>query len=1007
VARLSSPVFIGRQGQLHRIVEAFDDAAKGRSTILLVGGEAGVGKTRLTAESMAIADARGMVAFVGGCLDLGGAEVPFAPLREALRGLVAESQGAPPAQTEAVLGPAAAQLAALLPGDRSSGVHSDRVATAADAGQARLFEAFLGLFRHLAARGAPLLVIEDIHWADPSTLDLLRFLARNHQQAQFVLVATFRSDELHRRHPLVGTLAELQRSKAVTRLELPRFDRNDTAELIGAIRGEPANADLLDVIHARSDGLPFYAEELLAADQDAATSTSLHEVLLARIGELRDDTQELLRSASVVGAQLSVPVLAQAMARDPAELEPALRDAVDHHVLVPLEDTREERYAFRHMLVHEAVYGELLPGERARFHARVAQAIADLATAGDASVSAQLAHHWFAAHDLPRALEAALRAGDAASRVHAYADAYRHFERVLELWDQVPDAEHRLGMDRIGVLEFAARAASPSWPDRSMSLMAEAIGLGGGALDDTRSGLLKEQFGRFAYNAGDGLAALEACREAVALVPAHPPTVARARVLASLGQILMITMATSDANRLCVEAVATARAVGSQQIEAHALCSLGVTTAYMGDLESGLRQLRESRDLAELADSVEDVARAQANVVDLLAYSGRFEEAGNAALDSFAYAEGHGLARFTGTIDLCEAGLAFYRMGSWDIARAALARASQFQLAGIAQIMAEERNALLDAGQGRFDDAAARLERVDQLTERVVEAQLIAPRAEAAAELALWQSRPGDARLALDGAFQRLPVDLPAYVSRLGPLFWLAVRAEADLAVVARARHAADDLSEARQRASARFAELGAVRAVALRTLPNFALQADAWHAACQAELSRLNGASGVDYWAQAGAAFEAIPMPYPHAYAKWRMAEAVLGGHGSRSSAARALREARAICVALGAEPMLAEIDALARRARIVVDETGPDKPTTNTTTNATETGLTAREREVIGLVAAGRTNRQIADELFITEGTAGVHVSNILAKLGVQGRTEAAAVAHRLGLIQSPPDA
>ena len=1002
MTRLTSPVFIGRKGQLVRIVEAFDDAARGLSTILLVGGEAGVGKTRLAAEAMALAPERGMVPLLGGCLDLGGADVAFAPLREALRGLVA---GKPPARTDEILGPEAAELAALLPGARSAGLQSERVGLGADAGQAKLFEASLGLLRHLSVRGTPLVVVEDIHWADPSTLDLLRFLARNHQQAQFVLIATFRSDELHRRHPLIPVLAELQRTSAVTRLELPRFNRDDTAELIRAIRGDPADTDLLDVIQARSDGLPFYAEELLAADQDAATPISLHEVLLARIGELGDETQEVLRSAAVVGAQFSVPILAQAMARDPASLEPQLRDAVEHHVLVPLKDSTQERYSFRHMLVHEAVYVELLPGERARFHAKVAQAVSDLAPATDPSTSAQLAHHWYAAHDLPQAQGAALSAGNAASRVHAYTDAYQHYERVLELWDQVPEAEEHLGLDRISVLELCAHAASASRPDRSQALMEEAIRLGAGTVDNTRLGLLKEQFGRYAYSAGDGMAALEACREAAALVPADPPSVARARVLASLGQILMITMAMDEANWLCLEAVATARAVGSQQIEAHALCSLGVTTAYLGDLETGLRQLRESRELAELADSVEDVSRAQSNVADLLGYSGRFEEAGHAAIASFSYAEAHGLARFMGTLDLCEAGLAFYRMGAWDRAAAAFARARQFQLTGIAQIMVEERGALLDVGQGRFDDAGERLERVEQLTERVVEAQLIAPMAEAAAELALWQGVPLDARLAVDDAFGRLPAEVPEYVARLGPLFWMAVRAEADLAVMARARHAVDDLEDSRVRASRRIAELGAVREVAQQRLPNFAPQADAWHAACQAEMSRLDGISDADLWADAAAAFGALPMPYQQAYAKWRQAEVTLGGHGSRTSAAEALREARATCVALGAVPLLGEVDALAQRARLTVDAPATDKP--NASKVGPDAGLTAREREVIRLVAAGRTNRQIADELFITEGTAGAHVSNILGKLGVQGRTEAAAVAHRLGLIGAPRDA
>ena len=263
----------------------------------------------------------------------------------------------------------------------------------------------------------------------------------------------------------------------------------------------------------------------------------------------------------------------------------------------------------------------------------------------------KLAHHWFAAHDLPRALEASWRAGQHAERIHAYAEAFAQYGRVLDMWEQVRDAAERVGVDRIGVLESAARAASIGAPDRAVAVMKEALKRAQGQVSDERLALLKEQYGRIAYLAGDGVTALEACHEALALLPDALPTLARARVLASLGQILMITLHGPVARDVCEEAVAVARAVGSDQIEAHALNSLGTTNAYLGNFDLAISQLNMSLDLALKAGSVEDVNRAQSNLIDVLAYGGRFEDAARVGEEAVAYAEEHGLGSW-GALDL-------------------------------------------------------------------------------------------------------------------------------------------------------------------------------------------------------------------------------------------------------------------------------------------------------------------------------------------------------------------
>ncbi|HYN68747.1 MAG TPA: AAA family ATPase, partial [Candidatus Eisenbacteria bacterium] len=363
---VSSPVFVGRESELARLGEAFDDAARGRATFLLVAGEAGVGKTRFADTAIALARARGLPVLAGSCLDMGGDAQAFAPLRESLRRLRSEIG---PEAFERLVGTRREGLGMLLSGAEAAGPRLETLGVGAESGQARLFDGWLGLLRQLGTAAPPLFIVEDLHWADRSTFDLLRYLAHNDLEVPFVVLATFRSDELHRTHPLVPVLVELQRKPSVVRLELRRFERTETAELIHAIRGPGADAGVIDLIHDRSDGNAFYVEQLLIAEAAGGViPDSLREILLATVGTLQAETQELLRCASVGGQRLSTRVLGRVMDREPADLEASLREAVDRHLLVPIEDAVEERFMFRHALVQEAIRGEVLPGRRARLH---------------------------------------------------------------------------------------------------------------------------------------------------------------------------------------------------------------------------------------------------------------------------------------------------------------------------------------------------------------------------------------------------------------------------------------------------------------------------------------------------------------------------------------------------------------------------------------------------------------------------------------------------------------
>ena len=398
-----------------------------------VAGESGVGKSRLVAEFEARAGVPRVL--VGHCLELGGTTFPYAPLVEALR-----------------------PLGESVP-DASS--------------QPQVFEALLALLQRL---GPVALVIEDLHWADPSTRDFLVFLVRSARTEELCVLVTYRSDELHRRHPLRPVLAELERVPGVQRIALDRFSRAEVGDQLTGILGDAPSDELADRLYARSQGNPLYTEELLAASADGAGElpATLRDALLGRFERLPAAAQEVVRVAAVVERPLGHALLEAVLDADVME---GAREAVAHQLLVTHPDGT---YAFRHALVGEAIYEDLLPGERTALHARLGEAIeADPSLLGDApeaALPAELACHWRGAHDLPRALGASVAAGVAARRVFAPGEALGHLEAALSLWDRVPDAAERAGMPRSAVLREAAAAASDGFEaSRAVALQREAL----------------------------------------------------------------------------------------------------------------------------------------------------------------------------------------------------------------------------------------------------------------------------------------------------------------------------------------------------------------------------------------------------------------------------------------------------------------------------------------------------------------------------------------------------
>jgi DNA-binding CsgD family transcriptional regulator/tetratricopeptide (TPR) repeat protein len=986
--------FVGRTQELARLRELLARAAVGEPLIALIGGEAGVGKTRLVEQLAATASGQGTRVLRGGCVPLGEEGLPFAPVTEALRALVDQLD---PDELHTVAGPARQELGRLLP-ELAWGSEAAGDAGAMGVGQAsqgRLFTLLLGVVQRLAATAPLLWVMEDLHWADRSTRDLLAYLATALRVGRVLLVGSYRSDEVDRLHPLRGLLGELVRNRRVHRLELPPFTRAELAEQLAGLGADPS-ARLVDEIYARAEGNPFFTEELLlagAAADPGVLPPSLRDVLLTRVVRLAHRTQQLLRVAAAAGPGASQPLLATVAGLDDQQLLAGLREAVDQQLLLPEPDAGGG-YVFRHALLAEAVYSELLPGERVRLHTALAGALEAGLEAGDAPASraARLAYHLAGAGDQPRALTASVQAATAAEGVSAFAEAQLQLERALTLWDRVPDADERAGMDRVELLARCAEAAyAAGGLARAAELVRQALELVDEGRQSQRAGLLHEQLARCLRRLIDP-GALAEQRLAVQLV-APQPSVERARVLGSLARLLALVDRFAEARSPAEEAVAIAQQVGALSEEANARIALGSALVNGGDADAGLAELKAARGLATRAGDVIALLGVIITQSDVLIAAGRLEQAATAALDGLHEIRRLGLTRTYGPFPAGNATEALLALGRWDQAEQVSRETLETAPSDAGSAFVQLPRAALELGLGDLDAAQARLQAVRRLLPAPIpEAQKAGPLFGGLAELALWRGDLDQARQLVAQAVPLVAVN-PRYAA---PLYALGLRVEADHAELARARHpgrpAPDDGT-----ATALLTRLEqAVQAPAGASMPDLA----AWQATARAERTRRDGQPDPSAWAAAVAAWQRLGQPYRAAYADFRQAEALLSAGGDRDRAAAALGRAAEVTARLGARPLDGEVRALARRGRLDLTPPAATAPAAAAPTPAEQLGLTPREAEILAFVAAGRSNRQIAQELFISPRTVGVHVSNLLAKLGVTGRVEAAAIAHRLGL-------
>ncbi|MEU5692718.1 AAA family ATPase [Actinosynnema sp. NPDC020468] len=876
--QLTSPDLVGRAEETRHLAGAFHNAP---ATVLL-GGEAGVGKSRLVEEFIATVDAH---VLRGGCVELDG--LPFAPFVAALRG-------------HPLLPQEKIALAPLLPG------LAEPTATT-DEARPRLFEGVLSWLGRLSARRPVLLVVEDAHWADRSSRDLLDFLVRNQKAVPgLVVIVTYRSDELLRAHPVRPLLAELSRVPRVRRFELERLSAKEVRAQMAGILGHEPDPATARAVFARSEGNPLFVEALL----DGAAEASLEELLASRVDRLDPDAAAVVRAAAVAGTRVSHAVLSAVVDTT------AVRSTVDGGVLVPTDDG----YAFRHALIRDVVYRRLLPGERVDLHAAYAKAL-------PVDRAAELAHHHFAAGDPGSAVTAAWRAARQARDSLAFAEQLAMLDRVLDLWSH---AEH-LGVDRATVLETAGEAACRAGePERGVALTSELLALLDRDREVVRFAAVLEQRAR----ARPLPHALDDHRAAVALAPENHPI--RGFLLNSLAARLMEVPLPDEAERVATEALGAAHHAGDDPSEAAALITLAVLAARRGDLDAQLPRLAKARDIAERVAAHRVHLRSLHCESSLAHAYGRLDRAETLARRGLRAAREIGLVRASGAVHAIDLAAALVAAGRWDEAKETVDHALDHAppAAQHAQLLC--LCAVVDLRRGDVGRAGHALGQAKALAERVTFGQ--DPLALVRLDVEFRLATGGDAATPVREALERTDLD---HLSRFAwPLLVLGRRAGLHPAPIR---------------------VVGPVQ--------------EAWAHTFH------------ERWPEAVEAWAALGQPY-------RLARNLLGLATTTSGATRAeaLRTAAALADGLRAVPLRAEIADLARRARVPLTGEGPAEQA--------KLGLTARETQILRLVADGLGNREIGEKLFISAKTASVHVSNILGKLGVANRVEAAAAAHRLRL-------
>ncbi len=1063
LARYTSARFVGREDAFVRLAGALDDAAGGRARSLLLRAPAGIGASRFLDEATRRADALDSpLTILRAGAPPAGTDLPYGPIARAIGPALERLDDATLAD---VVGPATAAIARILPGLvgrlEPSAVAAIRQ-VAPERRSIRIMEGVLATLGRLGERAPILLILEDLHRTDPATRDLATFLARVAADQRLVIVLSDQPDVVTRDDPWTAALGDLAAAPRPVEIHaLPRLRRDELAALIEGIEGERPSASLLLLVAERSGGSPLVAEELLAARRElpsVSLTGSLDEIVAGRMAVRSLACRRVLRHLAPAGRGLERSRLAAAAAafeavtdrpaprsvarpaRAPdddvldAELGAGVEEALEHGFLVE----RDGVIDFRHERIGAAIERDLLPGARSRHHAGLAVALADQPAAA--------ARHWLEAGDLAAARRAAIAAADIAAEHDAAADELDALETALAL-PEVPAGGGRSRATEAGRggparWELQVRAAVASAAEGRISRATAYLESSIGALDPRRDrstvGRLYEQLAQARRAAGDHTGAVAAARRAVELVPRDAGE-ARATVLATLAQLLMVGGIFSEAQKLASEAMRVARACDpvAAAAEVHATTTLAVAMAWGKDPQRAIEMLHEAEAAARALGDPEAVFRVSANLTTVLDLDGRRSEAVEVAFRGIASARADGLDAAFGNLLIGNVSESLILLGRWDEARELTDRALAWLPAGVAYLTTVLGRATVEIESADSELATTLLGQMALELDAEREPQLAGLYCLAAASYALWRGDVADASRSVDRAWSMvhdteewvLAARVAAMVAQVDALIGAEARERRQLAPLAAARTRTTAILGA---ASGLVEASGATAATGSRRV------ADAYLSTARAFQRRLEGDDDPAVWSRVAIHWRDLSAPYEMALARWRQAEAVMtvkGARAGRTAAKAPLLEAARIATGLGARPLLRGLRELAGRARIELppevealigtDGAGSARPLAPTLQPTAGNGaspsdvaraiagdpaptprgddhfgLSHREREVLALVAQGRTNREIGERLFISQKTVGVHVGNILSKLEVSGRVEAAAVAIRLGI-------
>lgn len=954
-----SAPFVGRADELadltSRVIES------GRPSVTLLGGDAGVGKTRLLTELGARAEASGARVMLGHFLDLGDSSAPYLPLTEMFARLAQADHAL--AQRLVTDWPLVAgmlpefyrrELRADLPTDRGS-----------------LFDSVHRVLEELAELSPVVAIWEDAHWADRSTRELLTFLFTRGFSGPVSLIVSYRSDDLHRRHPLRPKLAEWGRLAGVRRVTLAGLSDAAVLDLLRALHPKNSGADLSTIVH-RAGGNPFFAEELAAAALGAgALPDELADLLLMRLDALADSPRAVIRAASVAGRSVDHDLLAGVVDLPVAELDRALRAAVDSNII---ETASDGRYTFRHALLGEAVFDDLLPGERVQLHARFAEALRDRTGPG---VAAALARQARGAGLRELAVQASVRAGGEAMATAGPADAVRHFEDALTTL-----AEGRAGTpepddDGQGevVVQLADALVAAGDPHRAAQLLDELQRRHTGSRIE-RAALVHDLV-RAQWLADLPEIDQPLLEEAIGWLEEAGQSPLLVKLYALHARVLLEQSEFDEAMLAASRAEVLARDLDLPEVLTDAMTTLARLDGFAGDPEGAEQALREVLQRARDTGDATAEMRAWHQLARLQARMDHPRDAYRMHLEGFRRAVATGQQTYPISIENRAMG-AMYALLVGDRRQAdelldadteALPPATQGLLLAVGMVR----------GAIRGDrDVLDVLPLVLPLWPRDM---FVCVHSASAAIDVLGGQGELERMLALHDEAVGVFVDawrMPHFDARI---HWAAVLIGHLATATIRG---ATGRGDHRERVDSVLAE--AEEVVVHRPTDSLGGESRAW-------LSRVNAEAGRFAWAGKGAPpeelvsrwrdtvrlFEEAEIPYEAARSRLRLAE-VIAGAGERDQARQLRAQVAEAARRIGAAGLLHEATAGSGRdgARGL---------------GAGGSGLTRRESEVLELVAQGRSNGEIATALFISVKTVSVHVSNIMAKVGASSRTEAVA--------------